>query len=404
MHPWNKTTSMKKYLFAAVPLLLSLLAFAGLISRPGSERQPVIIPQEKNLLPAKTPKIQVAILLDVSNSMDGLIEQAKAQLWNMATVLGRTRCGNDVAPKIEIALYEYGRPSNDVKSGFVKQLSGFTSDLDQLSKTLFALKTFGGDEYCGQVMYTSLTDLNWDTANTNYKVIFIAGNEDFLQGRVSFTTACAAAKKKGVLVNTIYCGNRMDGIREHWNLTGECGTGSFTNINQDAAIDDIPTPYDSTLFSLNESLNRTYIAYGKEGEKNYEVQADVDKMNYSMNKSVAAKRVAVKGKKELYNNNHWDLVDASAADKSFLEKVEMKSLPDSLQKKTRTEIKTIVANKNRERDLIQQQIAETSVKREGYLKAQKQKNAAGANAAVTLESEIENILRKQAKQFNMTIQ
>ena len=34
-----------------------------------------------------SPKIQAAILLDVSNSMDGLIEQAKAQLWTMVNVM-----------------------------------------------------------------------------------------------------------------------------------------------------------------------------------------------------------------------------------------------------------------------------------------------------------------------------
>lgn len=55
-----------------------------------------------------TPKIQVAVLLDVSNSMDGLIEQAKAQLWNMVSVMGKAKC-NEITPKIEIALYEYGR-------------------------------------------------------------------------------------------------------------------------------------------------------------------------------------------------------------------------------------------------------------------------------------------------------
>ncbi|HEY5771312.1 MAG TPA: hypothetical protein VIS75_01740, partial [Chitinophagaceae bacterium] len=35
------------------------------------------------------PKIQAAILLDVSNSMDGLIGQAKNQLWNMVSVLSK---------------------------------------------------------------------------------------------------------------------------------------------------------------------------------------------------------------------------------------------------------------------------------------------------------------------------
>src|SRR5688572_32572151 len=107
-----------------------------------------------------TPKIQVAILLDVSNSMDGLIEQAKAQLWNMVSVLGKATC-NDVTPSVEIALYEYGRPSNDVQAGYVKQINSFTSDLDEVSRNLFRLTTNGGSEYCGHVMYTSLTKLDW---------------------------------------------------------------------------------------------------------------------------------------------------------------------------------------------------------------------------------------------------
>src|SRR5437868_11792584 len=99
-------------------------------------------------------KIQVAILLDVSNSMDGLIDQAKAQLWNMVSVMGKAKC-DDVTPQIEIALYEYGRTTNNEREGYVKQISGFTSDLDKLSQDLFNLKTLGGDEYCGHVIYTS---------------------------------------------------------------------------------------------------------------------------------------------------------------------------------------------------------------------------------------------------------
>src|SRR5882724_6669838 len=140
----------------------------------------------------KDPKIQVAILLDVSNSMDGLIDQAKVQLWNMVSVMGRVKCG-DGNPKIEIALYEYGRSTNDVKAGYVKQISGFTTDLDQLSQELFRLTTNGGDEYCGHVIHTSLNELNWDSSSSDYKVIFIAGNEDFLQGNILYTQSCDEA-------------------------------------------------------------------------------------------------------------------------------------------------------------------------------------------------------------------
>ena len=228
-------------------------------------------------------KIQAAILLDVSNSMDGLIDQAKAQLWNMVSTMGKAKC-NGATPKIEIALYEYGRTTNNEKAGFVKQLMPFTTDLDSLSQILFSLKTDGGDEYCGQVIYTSLNNLAWDNTPGNYKVIFIAGNEDFLQGNLHYKKACTLAKQKGVIVNTIYCGDRMQGISEHWNVNDECGGGSFTNINQNEKIEEIPTPYDDQIITLNEKLNGTYIAYGNDGFSKSASQKQVDAKNRSVNK------------------------------------------------------------------------------------------------------------------------
>ncbi|HEX6429756.1 MAG TPA: hypothetical protein VF008_18815 [Niastella sp.] len=347
-------------------------------------------------------KVQVAVLLDVSNSMDGLIGQAKAQLWNMVSVLGRATC-NDVAPTIEIALYEYGRPTNDMRSGYVKQINHFTNDLDEVSRNLFRLTTNGGDEYCGHVMYTSLTSLEWDANPDNYKVIFIAGNEDFLQGDISYTRACSEAKKKGVIINTIYCGDRNQGIREHWNLGSECGTGSFTNINQNAEVIDVATPYDTVLFQLNIQLNGTYIGYGQAGKAASSKQEEVDKLNYGMNKAAAAQRVSVKGKKQLYNNSSWDLVDASQDDASVLDKVELSTLPDSLKTKSRGEIKQIVTTKSKERTAIQKEISAVSVKREAFIVAEKARRSTNNNEP-TLESEIEKIIRQQAKKYNLIIQ
>ncbi len=386
-----------KRLFKPTALPVSLLTAIILLALKAPEKRTVEIPISVNA----APKIQAAILLDVSNSMDGLIEQAKAQLWNMVSVMGKAKC-NTITPEIEIALYEYGRSNNDARQGYVKQITGFTTDLDQLSQKLFALTTNGGDEYCGQVIYTSLKDLSWNNDSSSYKVIFIAGNEDFLQGNLLYTKACDEAKKKGVIVNTLYCGDRMQGIREHWNLNAECGNGSFTNINQDAKIEDIPTPYDSVIFALNDKLNETYIRFGARGEAAYAAQASVDKLNYSMNKSVAVKRVTVKGKKELYKNSSWDLVDAAEDDKKFAEKVDIKTLPDSLQKKSRKEIQQVIEIKTAERAKVQKDIEAVSVKRETYIADQKKK-AATSNQAATLESEVEKIIRKQAIRYKMVI-
>ena len=386
-------------LFRPAVITISILTGISLFSlkNPGDRSQKIPVPTGKT-----SKKIQAAVLLDVSNSMDGLIEQAKAQLWNMVSVMGKAKCDNGLTPEIEISLYEYGRSNNDIRSGYVKQISGFTTDLDQLSQKLFALTTNGGDEYCGQVIYTSLKDLNWDNDTSSYKVIFISGNEDFLQGNLLYTKACDDAKKKGVIVNTIYCGDRMQGIREHWNLSAECGNGSFTNINQDAKIEDIPTPYDSTIFALNNKLNGTYLTFGAYGASAYAAQADVDQKSYVLNKSEAVKRVAVKGKKELYKNTTWDMVDAAEKDKKFAEKVDIKTLPDSMQRKSRGEIQQIIEIKSAERSQVQKDIETVNAKREIWLAAEKIKSTNNNNTA-TLESEIEKIIKQQARRFNMII-
>lgn len=359
---------------------------------------PVIL---KPTIAAPQAKIQAAILLDVSNSMDGLIDQAKAQLWNMVSVMGRAKCEGQT-PIIEIALYEYGRSNNNEAEGYVKQISAFTGNLDQLSKDLFSLSTNGGEEYCNTVVLTSLKNLKWDAAKETYKVIFIAGNEDYNQGKTTFTEACAKAREMGVIVNTIYCGGRQQGIQEHWNMGTECGNGSFTNINQDEKQEDIATPYDTILYSLNEKINNTFIAYGAFGMKSKNVQAEVDQLNYTANKSAAAKRVAVKGQKSIYKNDSWDMVDASEKDAEFYKKVEMKTLPDSLQNKSRAELKAVIEKSAADRAQVRKEIAEVSAKRSEYII----KNTAtqAGKPVATLESAIEKIIKEQAARYNMLVQ
>ncbi len=384
-------------------LLLSATVFLLLISSSCVQADhhtniPAAVTEQPNL----NPKIQAAILLDVSNSMDGLIDQAKAQLWNMVSTMGKATC-KGVAPKIEIALYEYGRTTNSISAGYVKQLSAFTTDLDKLSDILFSLNTDGGDEYCGQVIFTSLNNLNWDPSPESYKVIFIAGNENFLQGKLQYKKACALAKQKGVIVNTIYCGERMQGIREHWSVNDECGGGSFTNINQNEKINEIPTPYDDDIITLNEKLNGTYIAYGTDGFTKSASQKQLDVKNRNINKSVEVKRITVKSNKSLYKNESWDMVDKFEDDKEIVSKIDKSSLTDSLKNKSNAEIQKIVIEKKKERGDIQKQISEKNTMREKYIATEKLKNNNRNNTA-TLESEIEKIIRKQAKQFKMEIQ
>jgi hypothetical protein len=404
MHPAAKFTATALLVISVVAL-----AYKKPVQRkinettPDSVTAPVNTPVPAQLVVNKTPakKIQVAVLLDVSNSMDGLIEQAKLQLWNMVSVMGKANC-NGVNPSVEIALYEYGRTTNNEKQGYVKQINAFTGDLNSVSENLFKLTTDGGDEYCGQVIYTSLNELKWDGDTSNYKVIFIAGNEDFLQGHLSFTKACTLAKGKGVIVNTIYCGDKMQGIQEHWNLGGECGGGSFTNINSNAKLEDIATPYDDQLFTLNDQLNKTYIGYGTMGETEYKKQESLDQMNTSANKSAGLKRAYVKSKSNLYDNRNWDLVDAYKADSTVVHKIAANSLPDSLRNKSKKELLQIVNSKKTERSALQQQIETINKKREAFIIEERKKNS-NTKTEANLETAIEQMIKQQARRFQLTI-
>lgn len=372
---------------------------------PQVQTQTQQMPAKSEILlpPATDQKIQVAILLDVSNSMDGLIDQAKAQLWTMVNTLGRVHCDNKANPKIEIALYEYGTPRNDVRNGYIKQINNFITDLDSLSQNLFALTTNGGDEYCGHVIFKSVQQLKWDPNPNSYKVVFIAGNESFRQGSISFTQACTEAKSKGVIVNTIYCGDRQQGIREYWNLVGECGNGSFSNINQDYKIEDIATAYDDEIFKLNEKLNSTYISYGARGQELYEKQQKMDMENSAMSKKAAIKRAETKSNSRVYNNATWDLVDRVGESEAEIEKIDKKTLPDSLQNKTTAQLKLIVAQKKNERAAIQTKIIELNKQRQQYINDQKNKTGNGTTVT-TLETEVERIIKDQVKRFKMKVE
>src|SRR3954465_7497488 len=78
------------------------------------------------------PAVQIAILLDTSNSMDGLIAQAKTQLWNVVNEFVRAR-KDGRPPAIQVALFEYGKNSLPSDEGYVRLILPLTDDLDRVS-------------------------------------------------------------------------------------------------------------------------------------------------------------------------------------------------------------------------------------------------------------------------------
>jgi hypothetical protein len=122
--------------------------------------------------------IQIAILLDASNSMDGLIDQAKTQLWKIVNELALAKRSGKT-PRLEVGFFEYGKSSLPQNQGYIRQIMPLSTDLDKISEELFKLTTNGGDEYCGQVIGQAVKELKWNPGARVMKAIFIAGNEPY---------------------------------------------------------------------------------------------------------------------------------------------------------------------------------------------------------------------------------
>ncbi|MDO5972411.1 VWA domain-containing protein [Flavivirga aquimarina] len=333
--------------------------------------------------------IKVALLLDTSNSMDGLIDQAKAQLWDIVNELSYAKCGTN-KPNLQIALYEYGNDGLNGKEGFIRQVLAFSNDLDDISKELFSLTTNGGSEYCGQVIQTSLNQLDWGKNPDDLKLIFIAGNEPFTQGKVNYKDASVNAKEKDITINTIFCGDYNQGISSFWKDGAQLTNGDYMAINQNKKTIHIASPYDDAILILNQKLNRTYVTYGQIGRQKKELQAEQDSKAGTYSKANAVSRTISKSS-HLYKNKSWDLVDAVEDEEVVIEDLKDDALPQELKGKSKAEIKTYVAEKSKERTAIQKQIQELNAKRKSYI-ADKKKEADNG-----LENAMTKAIKEQAK-------
>jgi hypothetical protein len=375
--------------FIVVSLIAALIAFTSASFAAAVRNEEA---------PAKQT-IMLALLLDTSNSMDGLIDQAKSQLWKIVNELAGARCDDSSRPNIKIALYEYGNSGLPSTLGYIRQVSALTSDLDLISEKLFALRTNGGDEYCGQVIKTSLNELEWSTSGADLKMIFIAGNEPFTQGEVPYRVACSLAKEKDVVVNTIFCGPYSEGVATDWKNGAILAGGSYMSIEQDRKTVYVATPYDDKIDALNNKLNDTYVYYGSTGASKKRVQMEQDKNAETYGASNKAER-AVSKSSGLYNNSTWDLVDASRNDSKAIEDAKESELPKEMKGMNTQQRKDYVASKSTERASIQKEIQDLNAKRQQYIDA----NTTAAEKDAMLDAALMRSIKQTAKSKNLNWQ
>lgn len=317
------------------------------------------------------PVVQIAVLLDDSGSMQGLLRQARAQLWEIVGQVSAMR-RNGQQPRIQVALYHYGHfPALEAP------LCGLTDDLDEVSRLLFSVNGGGGEERCGQVILNSVAQLAWSPRPEDLKLILIAGNEPFTQGQVDWRTAIQAATGRGISVTTIHCGPDREGREGSWADAAVLGRGRYLCIDHDRSLPAIVAPQDPDLRRLNDELNTTYLPYGAHGAANAQRQQEQDGNALASDPGSYGKRAAVKASANYYNGS-WDLVDAQRTAPTTIDALTEAELPESLRNLTRAERLAKIAALAARRAAIQAEIARLSAERDRFVAAEEAKlSAAG---------------------------
>ena len=358
--------------FAQPVLLLAVVSAISVLSA-----QPRALVENIDVAPALEvpspenvdgPIIQLALLLDTSNSMDGLINQARTRLWSIVNEMSAIAVAGEV-PQLQVALYQYGNSGISAGEDHVQLRCRFTTDLDIVSEQLFALSTNGGNEYCGAVLREALTELSWVGTGRKHvlRLVVIAGNEPFNQGTEPFGEWTSHAMKRDIRINTIFCGPEQEGRRTLWEQGALSGNGYYAFINQDYQEPQIETPFDDALKQLNDALNGTYIGYGRRGAESLKRQEMQDQFNASASVSGFFSRVLSKSSSN-YATGSWDLVSGVEDGSIALEDIDSKSLPEEYRGLSPVELEQRIDLLVIERTRIQNEIVEVSKKRREFIK------------------------------------
>lgn len=341
--------------------------------------------------------IQIALLLDTSGSMEGLIHQARARLWDIVNDFSLAT-KNGKRPTLQVAVYQYGSSQLPSSEGFLRCVQPFTSNLDLISDRLFALTIAGSDEYCGMVMDAAVKSLDWDNTPTTatldklpLRMIVIAGNEEFTQGPVGFESVAGDARARGILVNTIYCGQYHEGEKTGWKSAAQIARSCYNAIDHSHPLAEVRTPFDDDLNRLNSELNGTYVAYGVKGAAGREMQEKQDTANMQNSPASAPARAASKAS-GFYRQSTWDLVDA-VKDGTDLNTIPTADLPEIMRPMTIREREEYVRKMQTKRDAIRQEIRTLDERRRGFLRDHANK----PGRPETLDSAIIKCVREQAK-------
>ncbi|MCP5206530.1 MAG: VWA domain-containing protein [Hahellaceae bacterium] len=358
---------------------------------PIANTQPMIPPQNA----VEIPNIEVVFVLDTTGSMSGMIEAAKEKIWSIASTMATA----DPAPNIKIGLVAY----RDRGDAYVTLTTDLTDDLDSVYAKLMQLQAQGGGdtpESVNQALHEAVQDISWSSQQNSYQVIFLVGDApphmDY-QNDVRYQDSIAQAKSKGILVNTIQCGNDAS-TKQNWQSMASLGGGDYFTVAQNGGAIAVTTPYDSKIAMIAKKIEDTRIFYGTEEKraslKNKERLSD--ELYEKASPSALARRAefnsSASGAKNLLGES--ELVDDVATGKVDVKELDQSLLPDELRALAPAVQQTLISEKSEQRQRLQKALSDLTKERRDYV----ENEVAGTAASeASLDYQVFETIQKQAK-------
>lgn len=359
---------------ALFALTLGSVIYYPLLKARSVDTNPV--PVAHLVAPVGNPKVDVVFVLDTTGSMSGLIQTAKDKIWSIATTMASAQ----PTPEIRIGLVAY----RDRGDQYITQVVDLSDDLDSVYATLMDFQADGGGdtpESVNKALYDAVHDISWSQDSQAYQVVFLVGDApphtDY-QDEVSYPEIMAAANRKGIVINTIQCGD-MPATAASWTQIANLGQGKFFQVEQAGSAVAMTTPFDAELAALSAQLDDTRLYFGsaEEKEKMAGKIAATDKLHEGSSLESRARRatfnMSAGGRANLLGKN--DLVDGVASGEVKLEELDEAELPAALKPMAPAEQQAYVAELAQERSDLQRQMRELAEDRDDYIS--KKVNEAG---------------------------
>jgi Mg-chelatase subunit ChlD len=337
---------------------------------------------------APKPRVEVVFCLDTTGSMGGLIEGAKQKIWSISN---RIASGKPT-PDLKIGLVAY----RDRGDAYITKVTDLTDDLDAIHDQLKGFKAQGGGdtpESVNQALDDAVNKIKWSDDAKTLRIIFLVGDApphmDYPDD-VKYPETCQKAARRGLIINTIQCGNDPD-CRRVWQDVCRKAEGEYVAIAQDGGVTVLATEFDKRLDEINKELSRSTLTYG-DARRQTEDRAKSEE-GAKLAAPAAAERAAFNAKNSQVAS--YDLIDGIRKGTVKLEELKKDQLPKELQNLSPAEQKEYLDKVEKKREELRKECLELDRKRSDAI-AQKQKELA-AKGQAGFDGQVLDILRRQAK-------